>query len=232
MRSITFRLNLWYALTFLLSVAVLFVALYFLVAAAVQRQDREIVEARLKELAAIYNNGGAASAAELGATQRRCETRKTFHPRRESPERSALPQRAGRLGELRTAAVRFRSRRGRSSPCACRAIEQRDFTIAATDSARWLSAAGGPHREQPRDGAATVSPRVHRRGSPGVSARHCGWRARRAPHLAAGSANRGHGGVDHQHRKSQRARARRGNQTMNWIDSRISSIACSNRTRN
>ncbi len=59
MRSINFRLNIWYALTFLLSVAGLFLALYFLIAAAVQRQDREIVEARLKELAAIYNSGGA-----------------------------------------------------------------------------------------------------------------------------------------------------------------------------
>jgi signal transduction histidine kinase len=59
MRSITFRLNVWYALTFLLSVAVLFVALYFLLAAAVQRQDRQIVEARLKELAAVYNAGGS-----------------------------------------------------------------------------------------------------------------------------------------------------------------------------
>src|SRR6185503_9049204 len=58
MRSITFRLNVWYALTFLLSVGLLFIALYFLVAAAVQRQDRAIVEARLKELAAIYNGGG------------------------------------------------------------------------------------------------------------------------------------------------------------------------------
>ena len=48
-RSIAFRLNLWYALTFLLSVGALFVALYFLVAEAAQRQDREIVEARLKE---------------------------------------------------------------------------------------------------------------------------------------------------------------------------------------
>jgi signal transduction histidine kinase len=57
-RSITVRLNLWYALTFLLSVAALFAALYFLVAAAVQRQDRELVEARLKEIAAIYNSGG------------------------------------------------------------------------------------------------------------------------------------------------------------------------------
>ena len=60
-RSITFRLNLWYALTFLLSVAALFVALYFLVAAAVQRQDWEIVEARRKEIAAIYNSGGVAA---------------------------------------------------------------------------------------------------------------------------------------------------------------------------
>src|ERR1051325_10055729 len=60
-RSITFRLNLWYAFTFLLSVAGLFVALYFLVAAAVQRQDREIVEARLKELAATYESGGTAA---------------------------------------------------------------------------------------------------------------------------------------------------------------------------
>jgi heavy metal sensor kinase len=60
-RSITFQLNLWYALTFSLSVAVLFVALYYLVAAAVQRQDREVVEARLKELAAIYNSGGTAT---------------------------------------------------------------------------------------------------------------------------------------------------------------------------
>jgi signal transduction histidine kinase len=60
-RSITFQLNLWYALTFLLSVAVLFIALYYLVAAAVQRQDREVVEARLKELAATYNSGGTAT---------------------------------------------------------------------------------------------------------------------------------------------------------------------------
>jgi signal transduction histidine kinase len=54
-------LNLWYALTFLLSVVMLFIALYYLVAAAAQRQDREIVEARVKELAAIYNSGGTAA---------------------------------------------------------------------------------------------------------------------------------------------------------------------------
>jgi signal transduction histidine kinase len=60
-RSITFRLNLWYALTFVFSAAALFVALYFLVAAAAQRQDREIVESRLKEVAATYNSGGVSA---------------------------------------------------------------------------------------------------------------------------------------------------------------------------
>src|ERR1043166_6440019 len=73
-RSITFRLNFWYALTFALSAAVLFAALYFLVAAAVQRQDREIVEARLKELAAIYNGGG--SGALRNWTQRSEDSRR------------------------------------------------------------------------------------------------------------------------------------------------------------
>jgi signal transduction histidine kinase len=59
MRSLTFRLNAWYALVFVLSAAALFATLYVLVAAAVQRKDREVVEARLKELAAIYESGGA-----------------------------------------------------------------------------------------------------------------------------------------------------------------------------
>jgi signal transduction histidine kinase len=59
MRSLTFRLNLWYALVFVLSSSLLFVALYFLVARAVQRQDRQMVEARLTELAATYQGGGA-----------------------------------------------------------------------------------------------------------------------------------------------------------------------------
>lgn len=61
-RSLAFRLNLWYAVTFLFSAALLFIALYFLVAAAVQRQDREIVEARLKEVTVIYQAGGATAA--------------------------------------------------------------------------------------------------------------------------------------------------------------------------
>lgn len=60
-RSLAFRLNLWYACIFALSAGALFVASYFLVAAAVQRKDRELVEARLKELAVVYQSGGASA---------------------------------------------------------------------------------------------------------------------------------------------------------------------------
>lgn len=53
------RLNLWYIFIFVLSSVVLFGATYFLLASSVQRKDREVIEARLKEYAAIYQNNGA-----------------------------------------------------------------------------------------------------------------------------------------------------------------------------
>lgn len=58
MRSFAFRLTMWYVLVFVVSVGTLFVSLYFLVSAAVQRKDREILEARLKELSVVYQAGG------------------------------------------------------------------------------------------------------------------------------------------------------------------------------
>lgn len=58
-RSVTFQFNFWYAATFILSTAILFVTLYFLIAAAMQRKDRELIEARLKELATLYQSGGS-----------------------------------------------------------------------------------------------------------------------------------------------------------------------------
>jgi signal transduction histidine kinase len=54
----SFRLNLWYASLFILSSVFLFMAAYFLLGTALQRKDREVVEARLKEYAAIYQTSG------------------------------------------------------------------------------------------------------------------------------------------------------------------------------
>src|SRR4051812_11872927 len=52
------RLSLWYAFIFTLSSLALLSVAYYLLATALSRKDREVVEARLKEVAAIYNGSG------------------------------------------------------------------------------------------------------------------------------------------------------------------------------
>lgn len=57
-RTISFRLNLWYASIFILSAAAVFSLVYALLSVAVDRNEREVIEARLKEYAAVYRTGG------------------------------------------------------------------------------------------------------------------------------------------------------------------------------
>src|SRR2546423_1297035 len=57
-RSFSVRLSLWYTSIFTISAALLFLVVYFLLASAVQRKDRELIESHLKEYAAIYQSGG------------------------------------------------------------------------------------------------------------------------------------------------------------------------------
>src|SRR5437899_10709581 len=57
-RNIGVRLSLWYALIFTLSNVALFTLAYYLLAAAISSKDREVLEARLKEIAAVYEAGG------------------------------------------------------------------------------------------------------------------------------------------------------------------------------
>ncbi len=57
-RSFAVRLTLGYAMIFTLSAVVLFGLLYILLATALERKDREVIEARLKECAAVYASGG------------------------------------------------------------------------------------------------------------------------------------------------------------------------------
>ena len=63
-RNIGIRLGLWYALIFTVSSVALFTLAYYLLAAAIGSKDREVLEARLKEAAAVYDGGG------VGALQR------------------------------------------------------------------------------------------------------------------------------------------------------------------
>ena len=58
LQSLSFRLSLWYALIFMVSASVLFAVSYVLLSASIERKDREIVEARAREYAAIYASSG------------------------------------------------------------------------------------------------------------------------------------------------------------------------------
>lgn len=60
-RNLGVRLSLLYALIFTLSSVALLALAYYLLAAAVGSKDREVLEARLKEAAVVYEAGGVAA---------------------------------------------------------------------------------------------------------------------------------------------------------------------------
>src|SRR5436190_7097487 len=60
-RNIGLRLSLWYALIFTLSSAALFALAYYLLAAAIGSKDREVINAQLREAAAVYESAGVAA---------------------------------------------------------------------------------------------------------------------------------------------------------------------------
>ncbi|MBV9492030.1 MAG: HAMP domain-containing histidine kinase [Verrucomicrobia bacterium] len=59
--SFTFRLSCWYVGAFTASTVLLFALLYLLVTSFFERSEQAIIEARLKECAAIYQNQGLAA---------------------------------------------------------------------------------------------------------------------------------------------------------------------------
>jgi signal transduction histidine kinase len=80
-RSFTFRLSLGYAALFTLSAAILFGLLYLLLASTLQRKDQEVIEARLRECAAVYGSGGLAALQYLVQRSRDSEKDKPFFVR-------------------------------------------------------------------------------------------------------------------------------------------------------
>ncbi len=57
-RTLSFRLNLWYAAVFIVSACLLYSLLYLVLSLAIERKDREVIEARLKEYSAVFQSGG------------------------------------------------------------------------------------------------------------------------------------------------------------------------------
>ena len=80
-RSFTVRLSLWYAAIFTLSAVVLFSLLYVLLAAALEHNDHEMIETRLRAYAAVYDNGGLAALQDFVERGREAEKNRSFFVR-------------------------------------------------------------------------------------------------------------------------------------------------------
>ena len=88
--NFTLRLSLWYALMFTVSAGVMFWLLYALLSAALVRKDHEVIEARLRACAAIYESGGLGALQEFVQRSRNTDKSKTFFVRVASPAGNAL----------------------------------------------------------------------------------------------------------------------------------------------
>ena len=82
-RNIGIRLGFWYAFVFAVSTVVLLTAAWFLLAADVGRKDRELLQARLQEYAAVYESGGVPALRYV--MQQETGEAKTFYVRLVSP---------------------------------------------------------------------------------------------------------------------------------------------------
>src|ERR1041385_968856 len=78
-RNVGVRLGFWYALIFGISSIALLTVAYYLLAAAISSKDRELVQARLREYAAVYDSGGLA--ALRSTIQQERENQKTLFVR-------------------------------------------------------------------------------------------------------------------------------------------------------
>lgn len=89
-RSVTLRLSLWYALSFIASAGILFGLSYLMLAAAIERKDHEVIETRLKACAAIYDSGGVAALQQFVVRSRAADKAEAFFVRVANRAGSAL----------------------------------------------------------------------------------------------------------------------------------------------
>jgi signal transduction histidine kinase len=83
-------LSLWYALLFTVGAAVLFALSYFLLGAALERKDHEVIETRLKACAAMYDSGGIAALQTFVQRSREADRANAFFVRVASPSGNAV----------------------------------------------------------------------------------------------------------------------------------------------
>ncbi|MBV8142476.1 MAG: HAMP domain-containing histidine kinase [Verrucomicrobia bacterium] len=89
-QSFAVRLSLWFAATFTVSAAILFALLYILLTSFFEQSEREIVQARLKECAAVYESRGLPALSDLVHRTEFDENEGPYFVRVTGPQRSVL----------------------------------------------------------------------------------------------------------------------------------------------
>jgi signal transduction histidine kinase len=85
LRSFAVRLSLWYALIFVLSTGALLVLVYYLVAHEFHGKDQEIILAKMREYAAVYQAGGADALTATALQENNPTDEKSFYVNLISP---------------------------------------------------------------------------------------------------------------------------------------------------
>jgi signal transduction histidine kinase len=83
--TVGFRLTLWYSGMFILSTSFLFGLVYVIVSASLSRQDRESIQAQLRELSSVYMEGGVQALERDVTREKKFEKRNSFFVRLAGP---------------------------------------------------------------------------------------------------------------------------------------------------
>jgi signal transduction histidine kinase len=89
-QSFAVRLSLWFAATFIVSAVILFALLYVLLTSFFEQSEREIIQARLKECAAVYETQGLPALNNLVHRTEFDQNEGPFFVRVTGPHRSVL----------------------------------------------------------------------------------------------------------------------------------------------
>ena len=132
-RTLGFRLNLWYATIFIVSSALVFALLYYLLGHAIDQKDREVIQARLGEYVAVYEAGGVPALRSWVERVNEARKQRTFFVRVASRDRVDLllvvpedwiPDEVSRLDTRRASRIQAWLRVPRD--------EEVDLTVAST----------------------------------------------------------------------------------------------------
>ena len=88
--ALSFRLSLGYAAIFTVSALLLFVLIYVLLGAAINEKDRDLVESRLREYQAVYENGGVPALKDWINRVGEAQRQQTFFVRVEKQDQTVL----------------------------------------------------------------------------------------------------------------------------------------------